>query len=106
MGMVAEPLKLLEAHPRCKSANYFPSRHCFSVARLGDKARKEFRLKDLKRKRALIAGRDDEEPVQNLFDCAVESAMSPLASEAHVPQADAEAAEEKDEEQQSDSGQE
>ena len=74
--MVDESLKLLQADPRCKYARYFPSRNCFSVVRLGDKAREEFRLKHLERKRAAIEGRDCVELVQDEFDKTVQSAMS------------------------------
>ena len=60
----------LTEHPECVSAKYWSSRRCIAVSRICDLSKKEFRLKSLKRTRAMAASQDTETSLVNLIDAA------------------------------------
>jgi division protein CdvB (Snf7/Vps24/ESCRT-III family) len=64
-----------------------PARFCFRVHRKSDKALKELRVKDLKRKRTQAAETDNESLVKNQFDVIVPEAILFLDSSDGVPAA-------------------
>ena len=80
--IVDECLLRLRSHPQCRNAGYFDSRHCLWVARKGHKGRREFRVHELKRKRAASADHDHAGPVHDAFDKAMSLALSFLGPEA------------------------
>ena len=95
--MVAESLKTLRADPGCKSAGYHPSKNQFSVVRKNDKARKQFRVMQLKRKLGVAAGSDSLD-LEDEFAKAVQLARTWMTCE-EVPDPLADApAEDSDEE--------
>lgn len=86
-GPVLETLETIREHPQCLSAVWMPARFCFRVHRKSDKALKELRVKDLKRKRTQAAETDNESLVKNQFDVIVPEAILFLDSSDCVPAA-------------------
>ena len=86
-------LETLQAHQGCLRATYLPSRLSIRVVRMEDKVVSEFRLKNLKRKRAESADHDSEEPVNRQFDMVVSEAIKFLDSYERADTAGAEAPE-------------
>ena len=78
-------LETLQAHQGCLRATYLPSRLSIRVVRMEDKVVSEFRLKNLKRKRAESADHDSEEPVNRQFDMVVSEAIKFLDSYERAP---------------------
>ena len=65
-----EALLALSEHPECVSAKYWSSRSSIAVSRICDHSKKEFRLKSLKRTRAMAEAQDNETSLVNLIDAA------------------------------------
>ena len=91
-ALVQETLKDLRARDECLSAGWSAARNSFRAARRSDKAKKEFFVKDLKRKRQDSEITTGADPVQTLFAKAKASAIVFLAEApadtAAVPLAD------------------
>ena len=90
-------LGLLRSDPACKTAAFHSSKSQFSVVRMQDKARKNFRVLGLKRKREAAASSDSRD-LQDAFDQRLQEAMAWMAGPADGP------AEDHDEEGESDQG--
>ena len=65
----------IHSHPQCLNASFLQSRLSFRVQRK-DKSSKEFKVKDLKRKRTEAAEQDNQDLVQRQFDVVQIAARS------------------------------
>lgn len=74
--VVNESLQTIRDHPQCLSTVFLQSRSSIRVQRKNDKATKDLRVKDLKRKRAESAEQDNQDIVKRQFDLVVQSAIS------------------------------
>ena len=88
--IVSGALQILHSNERCLHATYLPSRVSIRVVRKEDQAVSEFRVKNLKRKRAEAAEHDSQEPVKRQFDLAVSEALKFLDSDEHADNAGSE----------------
>jgi len=77
--LVNKCLETLQEHPESLAAVYLASRNSFRVHRK-DKAWKDIKVKDLKRKRAQAFEQQDQELVKRQFDIAVQGCIEFLDS--------------------------
>ena len=79
--IVENTVKILQEHTQCLSATFLHSRMSIRVQRKSDKATKDFRVKDLNKKRQQACEQEDQNLIQRQFDLLVPVAIGFMDSE-------------------------